>query len=289
VAIVALSMDRQRGDDLVERAYNLTFDQQKITLDEKPKPTAVAPSDKGQAPAEKAKASAPTQQPTKKPAGDSQAGRDEQAKISLKQQEDAKAFADLLTSEGPNGTSEGDISRRRPGSDLNQQISAVKEGGGKVAVGGGSGRGSRDSGDSRVGTGKGPAINGPGGTEVAGGPKVEKAPTGRINVSEKSGGEDSTLSPDAVLRKIQSAYMAGLQRCYKNYLVKDASARGKVTLSFTVNETGRALKGAAHGFAGEVDECISAQMASWRFPIPKDKDGEPTSADFAISLQLVPE
>jgi len=38
--------------------------------------------------------------------------------------------------------------------------------------------------------------------------------------------------------------MAGLKRCYKNYLNKDASARGKVTLSLTVNSTGRTVNGA---------------------------------------------
>jgi hypothetical protein len=83
--------------------------------------------------------------------------------------------------------------------------------------------------------------------------------------------------------------MAGLKRCYKEHLKKDASARGKVTLSLTVNETGRTVKGAAKGFASEVEDCFSAQMSSWRFPVPKDKDGEATEASFAITLQLVPD
>jgi hypothetical protein len=83
--------------------------------------------------------------------------------------------------------------------------------------------------------------------------------------------------------------MAGLKRCYKEHLKKDASARGKVTLELTVNETGRTVKGAAKGFASEVDDCITGQMASWRFPVPKDKDGEVTEASFRIALQLVPD
>jgi hypothetical protein len=281
IVIVALAMDVEVPQGIADRAYNLTFSQEKYEVDlSKPEPS----KDQGAAEkkAEPEKKNAPT------PKKDDSAGRDEKEKISLKQQEDAKAMADLLTGEGPNGNSEGDMSRRRPGSDLNQQIAAVKEGGKEVAVGGGSGRGSRE-GDSRVGTGKGPNINGPGGTETAGGPKTEHAPTGRINVSGKTGGEDTTLSPDAVLSKIQNAYMAGLKRCYKNYLVKDATARGKVTLSLTINETGRTVKGNASGFADEVDQCITSQMGSWRFPIPKDKDGEATTADFAITLQLVPD
>jgi hypothetical protein len=286
IVIVALAMDVEVPQGIADRAYNLTFSQDKYEVDlRKPEPAKDTGTD--QAAKKEPEKAKPATIPTKQQVQDN-SGRDDKEKISLKQQEDAKAMADLLTGEGPNGNSEGDMSRRRPGGDLNQQIAEVKESGKGVGVGGGAGRGSRE-GDSRVGTGKGPNINGPGGTEVAGGPKVEKAPTGRISVSEKQGGEDTTLSPDAVLSKIQNAYMAGLKRCYKNYLVKDASARGKVTLSLTINETGRTVKGAAHGFAGEVDECITAQMGSWRFPIPKDKGGDATSADFAITLQLVPD
>src|SRR5690606_25796597 len=111
----------------------------------------------------------------------------------------------------------------------------------------------------------------------------------RISVSDKQTYDDSTLTPDIVLSKIQSAYMAGLKRCYKSYLAKDASARGKVTLSLTVNETGRTTEYNAKGFASEVDACIKSQMGSWRFPVPKDDDGEATEASFSITLQLVPD
>ena len=182
------------------------------------------------------------------------------------------------------------MSNRRPGADLGQQIDDVKEGGKEVAIGGGGGRGSRDDGDPRVGTGSGPKIDAPGGTSSAGGGKgEEKAPGGRISVSDKQTYDDSTLTADVVLSKIQSAYMAGLKRCYKNYLAKDASARGKVTLSLTVNESGRTTGYNVKGFASEVDACIKGQMGTWRFPVPKDADGDPTEASFQISLQLVPE
>jgi len=182
------------------------------------------------------------------------------------------------------------MNKRAPGADLGAQINEVREGGQKVAVGGGAGRGSRGDGDARTGTGHGPNIDGGGGIQSAGGGKGEEhAPTGRISVADKQTFDESTLTPDIVLAKIQSAYMAGLKRCYKEYLKKDASARGKVTLSLTINETGRTTKSAAHGFAGEVDSCIGNLMPGWRFPIPKDKEGDPTEASFAITLQLVPD
>ena len=49
-------------------------------------------------------------------------GRDSAADVQLQQEENARAMADLLTGEGDNGTSEGDMSKRRPGADLGQQI-----------------------------------------------------------------------------------------------------------------------------------------------------------------------
>ena len=289
IVIVALAMDVETGDGIAERAYNLSFNQETYNVDvEQPKIDMNTGSAAGSA-AEKAPDKKPAATPTKKPAGGENTGRDTKQDVALAEDQ-AAAMADLLTGEGKDGTSEGDMSKRRPGADLGQQIADVKEGGKTVAVGGGSGRGSRGNGDARVGTGKGPGINGAGDIASAGGGKGEEhAPAGRISVADKQSFDESSLTPDVVLAKIQSAYMAGLKRCYKEYLKKDASARGKVTLALTINETGRTVKGAAHGFASEVDECIGGQMASWRFPVPKDKDGEATEASFSITLQLVPD
>jgi hypothetical protein len=282
---------RERDEDagIAERAYNLTFKQDTYTID-LTQPKVEVPQNGSAAGAAPVAAPKPERGPDRPKAPDKSGddGKSKADQVALQEQEAAK-FADLLTGEGQNGTSEGDMSKRRPGAELGQQISEVREGGQAVKVGGGANRGSRD-GDVRTGTGHGPVINGPGGTESAGGGKtVERGPSGRISVAEKQSFDESTLTGDAVLSKIQSAYMAGLKRCYKEYLKKDASARGKVTLSLTINATGRTVKGAAKGFAGEVDDCISALMGGWRFPIPKDKDGDPTEASFAITLQLVPD
>ncbi len=205
-------------------------------------------------------------------------------------EDDAAAFADKLTVDSKDGKDPGDMSSRNPNTDLGKQIDNVREGNKQVANGGGTGRNTRGDGSPNLGTGGGPKITGPGGLEPAGGGKVvEKGPAGRISVSTKTALDESSLTADLVLAKIQSVYMAGLKRCYKQYLNKDASARGKVVLSFTVNESGSTVNGKANGFASEVDDCISGQMGGWRFPVPKDKDGEKTTAAFAIALQLVPD
>ncbi|MBA3502340.1 MAG: AgmX/PglI C-terminal domain-containing protein [Deltaproteobacteria bacterium] len=287
IVIVALLGDIEE-EGQAQRAYNLTFKQDTFVVEDViPQPTdTTAGSAAGSAEAPKT----PDKQPDKgnaKPKDDG-GGRSNNDSVAMTE-DDASRFADLLTGEGPNGTSEGDMSKRRPGADLGDQINDVREGGQKVAIGGGAGRGTRGDGDPRVGTGGGLKTDGPAGDGIGTGKTVEKGPAGRISVSDKQTFDESSLTPDIVLQKIQSAYMAGLKRCYKQYLNKDASARGKVTLSLTVNETGRTVKGSAKGFADEVDQCISAQMSSWRFPVPKDKDGEVTEASFAITLQLVPD
>jgi hypothetical protein len=285
IALWALFTDVPVDNGIAERAYNLVFKPDTFAIDlTQPKLEA------GPGAAEKKPDKPPERPKAPERGGGADSGRSREQQIAL-QEEAAAQFADTLTGkEGPNGTTDSDMIRRRPGADLGAQINELNDSNKTAKVGGGTGRTSRGDGEVRVGTGHGPAINGPSGPESAGGGKAaEKAPGGRISVADRPTGDASSLSPDAVLSKIQSVYMAGLKRCYREYLKKDASARGKVTLSLTVNETGRAVKGAAHGFASEVDECIGTLMSTWRFPIPKDKDGEPTDASFEIALQLVPD
>lgn len=100
---------------------------------------------------------------------------------------------------------------------------------------------------------------------------------------------ESSLTADTVLAAISSSYLTGIKRCYKERLKVDAEARGKVMLAFKVDEHGKTGEPAASGFEPGVDACITAQMPSWAFPIPKDQDGEPTEATFRVVLQLVPE
>jgi hypothetical protein len=285
--------DLEEPDSLAQKANNLSFKQDTVELEDKkpdPEPVKETGSD-GSAAAkpDKATAKPDTSKPTPKPTPTDGGGRKDTDNVALKEAEEARAAADALTAFGPNGKSEGDMSSRRPGADLNQQIADVKDSGKTVKVGGGTGGGSRNSGDPRVGTGNGPKLNGPNGTETAGGPKGEKEPTGRISVSSKPSTDDeSSLTPDAVLKRIQS-YMPGITHCYKEYLKKEATARGKVQLTFTVNPSGRVVSPSASGFPGaEVNSCIQSLMGGWTFPIPK-ADGQPTSATFSIGLQLVPE
>jgi hypothetical protein len=83
-----------------------------------------------------------------------------------------------------------------------------------------------------------------------------------------------------VLATIRSRYLGGVERCYRAHLKRDASARGRVLVSFTVDAKGRAREGAARGITDRVDDCIAAQIARWQFPRPDEE------ARFALGLEL---
>lgn len=293
LALIAWRIDPEVDDGIAARAYNLTFKPETYNLEVEPPPTpsnGSADASAGNA-GKKDEPKNPTPAKNPNPGGgpknDGGGSKDDGAAAS----EEAIAFANALTGDDGDGSGHlGGMAGRAPGSELGSEIADVRDSGKQVGIGGGTGRGTRGDGDPRVGTGSGPGVGGPTGPVSAGGGKGdEKTPGGRISVSDKEGDTNPNLSPDDVMRKIQSAYMAGLKRCYKEFLKTDPTARGGVQLSFTVNETGRTVGGKAKGFSSEVDACITGQMSSWRFTAPKDEDNEPTEASFSIKLQLVPD
>jgi hypothetical protein len=120
---------------------------------------------------------------------------------------------------------------------------------------------------------------------------TDDTPTERGNVMQDkvTPFDESTLLPDVVLQVIQKHYMTAVKRCYTNHLKTDPAARGKVVLTFTVLETGRAANGKSDGFAPALDACIGGLIPSWEFPKPLDRDGEATQANFQLALQLIPD
>lgn len=196
---------------------------------------------------------------------------------------EATRFAQMLTASGDSDIAA--MERRSPGSDLGAQIDSVRESGAVVAVGGGARGGadvgSRGDGDPRL-VGGTLRPGGDGAMAPAGGPSP------RITITSKSQVTDTSLGADAVLQKLTAAYMSGLKRCYREALALDPALRGAVTLAFTVNETGRATDAKIGAMTPALTTCIEGQAAAWRFPVPKDGDGEPTRAEFTLGLGLAP-
>ena len=196
---------------------------------------------------------------------------------SRSQEQDAARFADLLTGEGPNGTSRGRHEPAPPGRRPRQAAQRDQRGQPdrrrSAAAPAGRRAATARSGSARATARRSTARAAPRARAAASSPRRRRAAGSRSPTSRRC--DASSLSPDAVLVQDPVGVHGRPQALlHASILKKDASARGKVTLSLTVNETGRTVKGDAHGFAAEVDECIGGLMTSWRFPIPKDKDGE---------------
>lgn len=290
--------DPEVSGTLAQQAYEQTFPREETVVDlmEEQPPPEDGGAEAGSAAADKPdKPKEPTKGPDNKPSGPKEPtnpntggdGRDAADAVALREEAE-RAINALVGDDLSGGGLAAGMEGRKPSTDLGKQVADVRDSGANVKVGGGSSGGTRGNGDPRVGTGKGTGV-GTGTVDGTGTGKTDNEPSGRISVSDKSGGDDSTLTPDAVLKRIMDIYMSGLKRCYKDYLKVDPTARGKVGLAFTVNEKGRAVSNNAKGFADPVDACIESRMGGWTFPVPKDGDGEATDAQFRISLQLVPD
>lgn len=279
------------------RIYNETFQRPTVQVAELEleRPQQVEPTaEKQEKPAEQGvkKNDQPRRSDSpRKPDRADEGGGGRDAEEALRLQEQASAAVDAMFGEDFSETGVGGSSGdRNPSGDLDAAMAQIRQSGARVEWGTGEGRGTRGSSSAAVGTSAGPGVEGPGETVVRADTKVtEKVPSGRIKVGDTSSIDDTTLRPEDVLRRIQQIYMDGLKRCHRELLKRDPTAGGTVTLRFAVGETGRVVRVKAAGFDDGVDRCIEQRAEAWRFGVPKDEDGEPTSAEFKISLVLQPD
>jgi hypothetical protein len=196
--------------------------------------------------------------------------------------QNATRLADILTGdEGNHGF--GGMSQRQPGADLDKQIADARNH--NVTIGD-DGHTSRVDDRAHIGTvSHDLPIDDP--TLVRNDPAHRAEQPVRIQIVPGPRDPDATsLTPEMVLDKIQSIYMAGLQRCYRLGLAEDATLEGKIHIGLTVDSHGRVIDPEAAGLSTKVDGCVSSLMSSWHFGLPRDKDGAPTEASFKISLVL---
>jgi hypothetical protein len=198
--------------------------------------------------------------------------------------DDATRMATILTgaTESPNGITE--MRSRRPGADLEKQIEDASHH--PVAIGDNAHR-SRPGDLPRIGTATNPGgpLDGPHYATLDHGP--EATAPGHIHVGSLETGIRTTLTPQAVLDKINSLYMSGLTRCYQTGLAHEGVLGGSVAVEFTVGENGHVTDPSATGVSPTVDACIASEMLHWRFVPPHTKTGEPTDQTMQLVLVLV--
>ena len=196
---------------------------------------------------------------------------------------DAQRLATLLTGDDASETGRGHMSPRQPGADLNKQIDEART---RVVTIGDGTHTSRTDDRAHMNDRNKSLVETPQSVERQ--TRNDEAKPVRIKIGTVKPDTQTTLTPALVLEWINTRYMAGLQHCYRLGLNKEGTLAGRVAISFTVDERGRLIDADAAGVSSGVDTCIAKQMQNWRFPIPKDKDGDPTDASFAVSLMLQP-
>ena len=203
-------------------------------------------------------------------------------------QEEAARYAAALAAAGESDDGIAKMGNMAPGGDLEDQIEETRDANARVELGGNGERGPREDDAPRKGTVDEPDLDGPDGPTTTD-KDPEKTPTHRIEISKPKGFDETTLSPESVRKRILDVYMTGLQRCQKDLLLDDPSARARVDLSFTVNASGRTTSPDAKSDNKKLDLCIEQRMTGWTFPAPEDEDGEKTEASFGVTLALQPE
>jgi outer membrane biosynthesis protein TonB len=103
---------------------------------------------------------------------------------------------------------------------------------------------------------------------------VSLGPTTSISVS--------SLSPTDVRKTIQRKYLGAVRSCHAE--APDQS--GSVTVQINVGPDGRVALARAMGFSSAVDACIKAAARSWRFDVPRDGAGQPTTAPYKTEFRM---
>lgn len=240
-----------------------------------PAPVPGAPPDAAPAPA--------TAAPDAAPAGKPKQGGKDSSETATALQEEAARYADLLvgtmSSDGEGQPLDGEMRDRAPGGDLVRQLGEVREGEKQVQIGSGSGRGTRGSGDPRIGTGKGPRIDGPDGSNPPTPP-----PPSDWTVKITSFRAFDEVDPAPLRGRIESVYLAGLRQCVKR-AATEMNVPERIRIDLRITDTGRAVSFHVGGAVGTLHECIKLRVSSWRFPAQKDADGEPTEPELGIELR----
>ncbi len=198
---------------------------------------------------------------------------------------DATRMADLLFADTGTGTVDARMAARRPGTDLDKQLTEVRDSQAKVSIGNEDGDRLRDRGP-RTGTIDEPDLGDPSNVTKIDDDKIEKVPPTRIVVIPQKRPPGEPGNVEAIIAKIRTTYMGGLQRCYKKSLGPEPTLAGKVALTFNLSERGGVSDGSAKGVDAAFETCTEGLMTRWSFTPVTDDDGDPVEIDVGVTLQL---
>jgi hypothetical protein len=88
------------------------------------------------------------------------------------------------------------------------------------------------------------------------------------------------LTADVALQRIEGHYRGGMHACYRSALKRDANARGRIVVTFTVDDRGQLSFREAKGISPAIEACVERAMSKWTFPRP------PEATTFRLAFQL---
>ena len=98
----------------------------------------------------------------------------------------------------------------------------------------------------------------------------------------------SSLHPSLVVVTISQRYFAGMKACYAKVLERSPTLAGELALELAVTATGAAVTRKLAAFDGELASCVDRLVPTWTLPVPRDLDGNPAEAAFAITFRFEP-
>lgn len=106
--------------------------------------------------------------------------------------------------------------------------------------------------------------------------EVKEAPTGPFRYLDVASNADTSLTPEIVRARIESAHVAGLKRC----------GEGRVTVAFTVTRNGKVADPRAEADDPAAVTCLTTLVKGWRFPPAVDADGDTREPEITVTVEL---
>lgn len=117
-------------------------------------------------------------------------------------------------------------------------------------------------------------------------PAAAGALAASVEVEAASVVPESSLDGEGVKRKVSGAYLAGVKRCVETAGSRDATPGGSISVRFDIEETGTASEPTVSGVPQDVAACITEQMTSWRFPVPRGGAAAPVRVTATMALAV---
>lgn len=123
--------------------------------------------------------------------------------------------------------------------------------------------------------------------------KIERPPPpqparSRLTLGDVTTSGSSSLDSAAIAKTIRQRYTVMLRRCYERRLDEQPELRGRIAAEVTVGTAGRVVSVTMKTFDDAVDACAERLIGAWRFEVPRDANGEPTTQRFTFSAAVEP-